>query len=110
MLQPKPKLRRASGIRQAFQLQEFAFDAAMALKRACTDEQSHNVSMDVKTAVAVQKLIGAWDTASDRLRIYRNKGLPKVQEHKPKHSKAKTEPEPVTPLEAQRKASDALRQ
>ena len=48
----------------------------MSLRAACTDKQSGQVAMDVKTAVAVHKLIGAWDTAADRLRVLRGKGLP----------------------------------
>jgi hypothetical protein len=61
---------------QAAALQRFAYDAAMSLRAACTDKESGQVTMDVKTAVAVHKLIGAWDTAADRLRVLRGKGLP----------------------------------
>jgi hypothetical protein len=48
----------------------------MALKEACTDKETGKVTMDVKTAVAVQKLAGAWDTIADRVRILRGRGLP----------------------------------
>jgi hypothetical protein len=77
----------------AIALQRFAFDAAMALKEACTDKQTGKVTMDVKTAVAVQKLAGAWDTIADRLRILRGRGLPASERAKPRRAR------PVEPLE-----------
>lgn len=70
------KVRRTRQAIQAARLQGFAYDAAMALRAACTDPLSGAVTMDVKTAVAVQKLIGAWDIAADRLRVLRGRGLP----------------------------------
>ena len=75
---------RIAGRNQAADLQRFAYDAAMALKEANTDKESGRITMDVKTAVAVQKLIGAWDTAADRLRVLRGKGLPASVKSKPR--------------------------
>ncbi len=73
---PKSKHAGIQQRHQAAALQRFAFDSAMALKETCTDKETGKVTMDVKTAVAVQKLAGAWDTIADRLRILRGKGLP----------------------------------
>jgi hypothetical protein len=89
-----PKSKHA-GIQQRYQasaLQRFAYDAAMSLRAACTDKESGRVTMDVKTAVAVQKLIGAWDTAADRLRVLRGRGLPAVVKSRPKVT---AQPEPL---------------
>jgi len=82
--QPGRRRDRIQQRHQAAQLQRFAFDAAMALKAKCTDKESGKVVIDVKTAVAVQKLIGAWDTAADRLRVLRGRGLPAVVRYKPR--------------------------
>ena len=81
-----PKVRRKgiAGRNQAADLQRFAYDAAMALKDACTSKETGKVTMDVKTAVAVQKLIGAWDIAADRLRVLRGRGLPASERAKPR--------------------------
>jgi hypothetical protein len=73
---PKARRKGIAGRNQAADLQRFAYDAAMSLRAACTDKETGTVAMDVKTAVAVHKLIGAWDTAADRLRVLRGKGLP----------------------------------
>jgi len=88
---PNPKLKQSL---QAAKLQRFAFDAAMSLRDGCTDSQTGKVAMDVKTAVAVQKLIGAWDTAADRLRVLKGKGLPASVKAK---ARTTSQPEPLEP-------------
>lgn len=55
----------------------------MALRDACTESGTGRVVMDVKTAVALHKLIGAWDTARDAVRVLRGKGLPSSVRSKP---------------------------
>jgi hypothetical protein len=99
-----PKARR-KGIavrNQAADLQRFAYDSAMALKESCTSKETGKVTMDVKTAVAVQKLIGAWGIASEHSRIARGKPLPGTLRptSKPKRSRQPSlapvpEPEPT---------------
>ncbi|HLX95940.1 MAG TPA: hypothetical protein VKU37_09355 [Verrucomicrobiae bacterium] len=93
---PPPAKSKHAGIQQRHQaaaLQRLAFDGAMSLKAACTDKESGRVTMDVKTAVAVHKLIGAWDTAADRLRVLRGRGLPASERRKPKREV------PIEPLD-----------
>jgi hypothetical protein len=108
-----PKARR-KGIavrNQAADLQRFAYDSAMALKESCTSKETGKVTMDVKTAVAVQKLIGAWGIASEHYRIARGKPLPGTLRPVPKPKKVKrsTEPEPVMPShERDREASQLV--
>ena len=63
----------------------------MALKESCTSKETGRLTMDVKTAVAVQKLIGAFGIASEQKRIARGKPLPgtlRPKEKKPKHRPA----------------------
>jgi hypothetical protein len=98
---PKRKQRVSNRV-QAALMQNFAFKAAMALQEANTNKETDCLTMDVKTAITVQKLIAAWGIATEHYRISRNKPLPGSLRPvaKPKHTKSKTEPEPVTPQEA----------
>jgi hypothetical protein len=91
---PKSKHAGIQQRNQAAYLQRFAFDAAMSLRQTCTDKETGKVTMDVKTAVAIQKLIGAWDTAADRLRVLRGRGLPAAVKSRPKST---SQPEPLDP-------------
>lgn len=92
---PPARRKGIAGRNQAADLQRFAYDAAMSLRAACTELETGKVTMDVKTAVAVHKLIGAWDCAADRLRVLRGRGLPASVRSKVR-SPASVEPlEPV---------------
>jgi hypothetical protein len=90
----KPKRNRLQQRHQAARLQAFAFESAMSLKRACTNPETGDLTMSVQTAAAIHKLIGAWDTARDAVRVLRGKGLPCAVK-----SKAKTvaDIQPLTP-------------
>jgi hypothetical protein len=81
------------GTVQAAFIQRFIFDALVALRQNCTQAETGRLTMDVKTAVQVHKLAGAWDTVTDRLRILRGRGLPASV-----RSKAR-QPASVEPLE-----------
>lgn len=92
-----PRRTKRGGIRatdQAAAIQRFAFDAAMALRESCTDQSKNKLVMDAKTAKALKDVVSAWETAAERLRILRGKGLP-ASVKPPK----RTAPEPVQPLE-----------
>ena len=81
-----PTVRRKgiAGRNQAADLQRFAYDSAMALKGACTSKETGELTIDPKTAAAIHKLVGAWDTAADRLRVLRGRGLPASVKSRPK--------------------------
>jgi hypothetical protein len=68
--------RISNGLKQAYDLQDLAYNAAMVLRENNTNPTTGKLVMDAKTAVAVQKLIGAWELAQERIRIHRNKPLP----------------------------------
>ena len=95
---PARTVRSGRGVKQSLQaaaLERFAFDAAMSLKRTCTDEQSGKLTMTPQMATAIYRLIGSWDCAADRLRVLRGKGLPAVVK-----SRAARTPANIEPLEA----------
>lgn len=62
------------------------------MRTACTDPLSGKVTMDVKTAVALHKLAGAWDTMRDARRVLRGKGLPASVKSRAAKSPAQVEP------------------
>ncbi len=89
----------SKGLKQAYDLQDLAFELAMKSKLGMTDEE-------LDQARTVAQLIRAWSEAQERVRIHRGKPLPGTLRpvSKPKHSKSRAEPEPATPLQG--KASD----
>ena len=92
---PKPTWKKRIGIQQKVQaaaLQRLTYDAALSLKQACTKDGVLKLTRD--DATALSQLVRAWDTAADRLRVLRGKGLPASV----KASKGKS-PASVEPLE-----------
>ena len=77
---------------QAAMLQKFTFDSAMSLREELLKGGNLKVSRDDATAIA--QLVKAWDTAADRLRVLRGKGLPAAV-----RSKQSKQIGPVVPLE-----------
>ena len=73
---PARKRSRIQQRDQAATLQRFAYDAACALREACTDAETGKLTMTPQTAKAVKELLCAWDTARDAVRVLRGKGLP----------------------------------
>jgi hypothetical protein len=92
---PAPAKRKRTGVQQKVQaaaLERFAFDAAVSLRQACTDPVSGALTMTPQMATAIYRLIGAWDTAADRLRVLRGRGLPASVRSKAPRSPAQIEP------------------
>ena len=75
---------------QAATLQRLTYDAAIALRTACTKAGVFTVTRDEATALA--QLVRAWDTARDAVRILRGKGLPASVRSKSARSPASVEP------------------
>lgn len=88
----KPKPSRIHQRNQAATLQRFAYDAALALRTACTNKESGVLTMTPAAAKAIKELVGAWDTARDAVRVLRGKGLPASVRSKPGRSAAQVEP------------------
>src|SRR5689334_9579640 len=67
---------------QAAKLQRLAFDAAQALGLELRKDGALKVTRH--DAMALSQLVKAWDTAADRLRVLRGKGLPASERSKAK--------------------------
>ena len=64
----------ARTLRQAVDLQELAYDAAMDLKGNPGTSEAADIARS--RAMAVSATVKAWETAVDRVRIWRGKPLP----------------------------------
>ena len=88
-----PTWKRRSGIQQKVQaavLQRLLYDAAVAMRASCTKDGVLTVTRDEATALA--QLVRAWDTAADRLRVLRGKGLPASVKSRAGRSTAQPQP------------------
>jgi hypothetical protein len=76
----------SKGLKQAYALQDFTFESALALKQSLTGEGG-TLKIARDDAMAITALIRAWETCQERIRIHRNKPLPgslKPEKAKPK--------------------------
>ena len=64
----------SKGLKQAYDLQDFAFACALALKNALTKDGKLTVSRE--DAVAVGRIVDGWAKCQERIRIHRGKPLP----------------------------------
>ena len=74
---PARRVQSGRGVKQSVQaaaVQRFAFDAVMALQSELAKAGALKVTRD--DAMALSQLVKAWDTAADRLRVLRGRGLP----------------------------------
>lgn len=91
----------SKGLRQAYELQDFTFEAALALKDSLTKEGK--LALSREDAVGVGRLIDAWATCQERIRIHRRVPLPGSLRPKPAPAKQRrrfTEPILEAPVEA----------
>lgn len=85
----------SKGLKQAYAMQDFAFDSAMSLREALSKGGRLNITREDSQAIA--QLVKAWEIAQDRIRIHRNKPLPGVMKPEPKRKTA--QPSSITVLE-----------
>ena len=64
----------SKGLKQAYELQDLTFNAALALKESLSADGRLSVTRDDASAIA--SLIKALDSCQERIRIHRNKPLP----------------------------------
>jgi hypothetical protein len=64
----------SKGLTQAYQLQDFTFQAVQALKETLVQNGKLVVTRD--DAQAIGQLVRAWEIAQERVRIHRGKPLP----------------------------------
>jgi hypothetical protein len=67
--------RLSKGLTQAYQVQDFLFDAILALKRSLMDDAG-SLRVGPESASAIASLVRGWDSAQERIRIHRGKPLP----------------------------------
>ena len=91
--QPANGKNRILQVSQAANLQRLAYDAATALGKALNEDGELKVSRE--DAMAIAQLVRAWDTAADRLRVLRGKGLPAAVKSR-QHKSRQSEPEIVS--------------
>src|SRR5207248_526864 len=72
---------KSKGLSQAYVLQDFTFACALALKDSLTKEGKLKLTRE--EAVAVSRLVDAWSTCQERIRIHRGKPLPGSLRPKP---------------------------
>lgn len=75
----------SKGLKQAYDLQDFTYEAALALRASLLEKSSlrqgtQNGKMHVsrEDAAAIGSLVKAWESCQERIRIHRNKPMPGV--------------------------------
>jgi hypothetical protein len=69
-------MRISKGLRQAYQLQDFVYEATLALKESRTFKEK--LAINREDASAIASLIKAWESCQERIRIHRDKPMPGV--------------------------------
>ncbi len=81
-----------AGLKQAYDLRDFTNEEALRLRDApLADKETPSAR-----AQAITALVRAWDVASERIRIIRNRPLPGSL--KPEASKGKAKRKPAVPI------------
>ena len=65
----------SKGLKQAYDLQDLAYDAAMSLRQSLTKEDG-TLKITREDAQAIALVVKAWETGQERIRIHRDKPLP----------------------------------
>lgn len=104
-------MRISKGLKQAYDLQDFTYEAALALRdRLRAKGERGKLYVGREDAQAVGSLVKAWESCQERIRIHRNKPMPGVlrpDKPKPKNSRkvpgsaAQVQPSPVPESEAE---------
>jgi hypothetical protein len=104
-------MRISKGLKQAYDLQDFTYDAALALRSSLRKKgNGRKLVITREDASAIGSLVKAWESCQERIRIHRNKPMPGVlRPEKPKPRKRLMSPAsgqvvcpaPVPPSEPQ---------
>ena len=82
---------KSKGLIQAYQMQDFAFNAAMAIREQLTSN-GKLLAPDKDAAATIGTLGRLWSDAQDRIRIHRGKPLPGVLKPEPKRKQGANAP------------------
>jgi len=81
----------SKGLKQAYALQDFTYEAALALRDSLRHRGKLTISRE--DASAIGSLVKAWESCQERIRIHRNKPMPGVlRPEKPKPKVKRTAP------------------
>jgi hypothetical protein len=87
-------MRVSKGLKQAYDLQDFTYAAALALRRSLRKQGKLVITRE--DASAIGSLVKAWESCQERIRIHRNKPMPGVlRPEKPKPRKKLMSPASV---------------
>ena len=74
----------SKGLKQAYDLQDFTYEAALALRASLLEKslrqgtQKGKMYVSREDAAAIGSLVKAWESCQERIRIHRNKPMPGV--------------------------------
>ena len=92
-------MRISKGLRQAYELQDFTHEAALALRDSLRHRGKLVISRE--DASAIGSLVKAWESCQERIRIHRNKPMPGVlRPAKPKAREKRVSPASVREVRA----------
>jgi len=86
------RMKISKGLKQAYDLQDFAYSAALALRESLLKDGKLVIlrSQAREEASAICSLVKAWESCQERIRIHRNKPMPGVlKPEKPQRKKAR---------------------
>ena len=86
-------MRISKGLKQAYELQDFTYDAALALRDSLRNRGKLVITRE--DASAIGSLVKAWESCQERIRIHRNKPMPGVLRPEPKPRKKLSSPASV---------------
>jgi hypothetical protein len=89
-------MRVSKGLKMAYDVQDFTFAAAMALKESFSKDGKLKLTRD--DAQAVNAVVRAWEIAQERVRIQRGKPLPGVLKPEAKRRRPKCQVTVLDPL------------
>lgn len=78
----------SKGLKQSYALQDFCFDAAVAVRGALTTKDG-KLTVAREDAVAIRSLIAAWTACQERIAFHRRVPSPGVLKPEPKTSPRK---------------------
>ena len=84
-------MRISKGLKQAYDLQDFTYAAALALRDSLRNRGKLVITRE--DASAIGSLVKAWESCQERIRIHRNKPMPGVlRPEKPQPRKKRMSP------------------
>jgi hypothetical protein len=84
-------MRISKGLKQAYDLQDFTFQAALALKQSLTKEDG-TLTVTRDDAMAIKQLVSAWESAQHRVAFHRK--MPSPGSLRPQAKPARRGPRP----------------